>query len=205
MLDALTPAERALLRPLSTPEKIQSFLDTLPINHETGGETHLSVRRVLRERKALCIEGALVAAAALWLHGKKPLLMDLVADKPDLDHVVALYRRGRYWGAISKTNYAVLRYRDPIYHSPREVALSYFHEYFLNDTGRKTLRSYSSPLNLATLDNRWLVAEDDVWELDKALARLPHYPLVPIGTARHLRPASKIERAAGALREWKRA
>jgi hypothetical protein len=204
MLELLSHDERECLLRLSTPEKIQDFLDRLPANLEEKGETHLSVRRVLRERTALCIEGALLAAAALVLQGEPPLIMDLVARKPDVDHVVALYRYKGYWGAISKTNHPVLRYRDPIYRSPREVALSYFHEYFLDSTGEKTLKTYSRPLNLSTQGERWLIAEDDVWELDKALRKLPHYALVPPSARRRLRPASRFERSATAVTEWKK-
>ena len=110
----LTKAEFAILRRLNTPEKIQAYIDAIPQNFEVGGETCLSVRETLRQRRALCIEGAVIAAAALWVNGEPPLLMDLKAEH-DSDHVVTLFRRKGCWGAISKTNHAVLRWRDPVY------------------------------------------------------------------------------------------
>src|SRR3989344_7323650 len=123
----LSPRELRILQKLTTPAKIQDFLDSLPMNHEKKGETHMSPRRVLCEKKAHCIEGALLAAVALWLHGEPPIIMNLSSrlGKGDVDHVVALYKRNGYWGAISKTNHSVLRFRDPIYRTPRELALSY--------------------------------------------------------------------------------
>src|SRR3989344_4797858 len=132
------------LKRLNTPEKIQDFINRLPFNFEKRGETYMSVARSLKTGRIHCFEGALIAAAALWIQGERPLLLDLKPDKSDIDHVVALFRRNGFWGAISKTNHAVLRYREPVYKSIRELAMSYFHEYFLNN-GKKTLRSYSRP------------------------------------------------------------
>src|SRR5690242_7897774 len=103
------------LRPRSTARGVQDFLDQIPINYERGGETCSAVLATLRRNSAHCMEGALVAALGLWMRGQPPLLMDLKTTPDDVDHVVALYRRGRYWGAITKTNHAVLRYREPIY------------------------------------------------------------------------------------------
>src|SRR2546426_5283715 len=125
----LTRAEFAILGRLDAPQRIQLFLNAIPINHEIGGETVLSVREVLRQRRAHCIEGAMLAACALWVHGEPPLVMHLDCHESDFPHVVALFRRAGGWGAISKTNGAPLRYRDPIYRTLRELALSYFHEY----------------------------------------------------------------------------
>ena len=105
------------------------------------------MRGVLRHREAHCIEAALVAACALWIHGERPLVMHLDCAPSDYPHVVALFRRGRAWGAISKSNGAWLRYREPVYRSLRELAMSYFHEYF-DRAGRKTLRSYSRAFDL---------------------------------------------------------
>lgn len=135
----LSPREFATLRRLDTPQKIQAFLNAIPINHEIGGQTILSVREVLRQRRAHCIEGAYFAACALWVHGEPPLVMHLDCDLSDFPHVVALFRRGGHWGAISKTNGTPLRYRDPVYRTLRELVMSYFHEYY-NKRGRKTLR-----------------------------------------------------------------
>src|SRR3989344_6708420 len=133
-----TKQEWQLLASLNSPRKIQDYLDTLGINFEKGGETLRSPREVMKVGEAHCIEGALMAATALWYHDKSPLLLDLVTSKSDFDHVVALFKVGKHWGALSKTNHAVLRYREPVYKSVRELAMSYFHEYFL-DNGKKTL------------------------------------------------------------------
>ncbi|MDP2593496.1 MAG: hypothetical protein Q8P52_02510, partial [bacterium] len=111
----LTKAEFLLLKKLNSPVKIQNFLEKLPINFEADKDTLFSPRGVLKEKKAHCFEGALFAAAALWVNGEKPLIMDLETVEGDDNHVVALFRQGGYWGAISKTNHAVLRYREPVY------------------------------------------------------------------------------------------
>src|SRR5437660_5115047 len=133
----LTPAEFALIRRLDSPRKIQAYLYGLKQNFEVGGDTCRPVRAVLRTESAHCIEGAMLAACAMWIQGEPPLLLDMKADR-DYDHVVALFRRGRCWGAISKTNPAVLRWRDPVYRSLRELAMSYLHEY-ANRRNQKTL------------------------------------------------------------------
>ena len=198
----LTKSEAAVFRRLRTPEKIQDFLDQLPINFETTGRTYFSPRRVLREGRAHCLEGALLAAAALWRGGGPPLLLDLETTLADEPHVVALFRRGGHWGAISKTNHASLRYRDPIYRTVRELALSYFHEYFVNRTGAKVLRRYSRPFNLRRFGAGWVTAEENLDYLVEALAASPHYSLLPPGGASRLRPASALERRAGELTDW---
>src|SRR5437879_8604778 len=119
----LTRAEFLVLARLSTPEKIQGFLDALPANFEIGGQTCLSVREVLRRRRAHCIEGAMLGACALWVHREPPLLMDLRAER-DYDHVVVLFRRNAHWGAMSQTNSTVLRCRDPASRTLPELALA---------------------------------------------------------------------------------
>ncbi|MFL5519985.1 MAG: hypothetical protein ACJ8B6_03545, partial [Gemmatimonadales bacterium] len=174
----LAPAEFAVLRRLNTPYKIQARLNATPINHEIGGETVLSVREVIRQRRAHCIEGAMFAACALWVHGDPPLVMHLDCDISDYPHVIALFRRGGHWGALSKTNGAPLRYRDPIYRTLRELALTYFHEYS-NRRGHKTLRSYSVPFDLRRLDlGEWVTNEKSCWTAHDRLVVLRHYPLI---------------------------
>lgn len=189
----LTRAEYAALRQLTTPAKIQDFVNALPINLERGGDTCLSVRRVLALRRAHCIEAAMLAACALWMHGEPPLLMDLKARR-DFDHVVALFRRGRRWGAIAKSNNVYLRYRDPVYRTLRELAMSYFHEY-ANKRGQKTLRSYSRPFDLRTLDpDIWVTNEKNCWEVAEKLDEARHYSLVTSRQARKLRRWDAVER-----------
>ena len=173
----LTRAEFAVLRKLGTPQKIQAFVNAIPINHEVSGETILSVRQVLAQRRAHCIEAAFVAACALWIHGESPLAMHLDYSPSDDPHVVALFRRHGAWGAISKSNGAHLRYRDPIYRSLRELALSYFHEYF-DRRGCKTLRSYSIAFDLRRIDPALWITQDYMCEAaNTRLAGLRHYSL----------------------------
>src|SRR3989338_6965732 len=149
-----TKAELKLLQKLNTPAKIQDFLERLRANFEKNGETCRSPRMVLLKRSAHCLESAIFAAACLRLMGHKPLILDLKAHRRDLDHVIAPFKINNRWGAISKSNHAVLRYREPIYRNIRELVMSYFHEYFL-DNGQKTLRQYSALLNLNTFENGW--------------------------------------------------
>ena len=199
----LTPAEFRTLARLDTPEKIQAWVDRIPQNFEIGGQTCLSVREVLRQNRALCIEGAVVAACALWINGEPPLLFDLKAER-DSDHVVAIYRRGRCWGAISKTNSPVLRWRDPVYRSLRELAMSYFHEY-TNRRYQKTLRSYSRAFDLRRFDPKlWITNPKHCWDLGWALDAVHHYPLVTRRQQPLLRLRDDIERDAQALKIFKR-
>lgn len=200
----LSKSELKIFKKFSTPIKIQDFLDKIPMNWEKRGETYFSPRRAFKAKKMHCLEGALVAAVALWLRGEKPLLLDLKA-KGDDDHVVALYRRNGYWGAISKTNHAALRFRDPVYKTLRELALSYFHEYFRNRDGKKILVSYSSkPFNLRGLGVKWITAEKNLHYVAEAIDFAPHKQIYPKKNQRFIRPADKLERCAGKIIEWKR-
>ncbi len=199
----LTPIEFRLLRRLVSPAQVQDFLNTIPIRG-SGGDRCRSPRLVLRERSAHCVEGALLGALALRLQGRPPLLLDLRANRRDYDHVVALFRERGAWGAVSHTNHAVLRYREPIYRSIRELALSYFHEYFTND-GRKNLRNFSRPFNLSRFDRRgWATAEKDIWYVPEALDRVKHYTILTPAMVRSLRRADAIEIKAGKLKVWPR-
>jgi hypothetical protein len=189
----LEPWEYRTLARLTTPEKIQAFLDAIPQNFEVGGQTCLSVRGVLRERRAMCIEGAMVAACALWVNGEPPLLFDLKA-RGDYDHVIAVYRRGRCWGAISKTNSIVLRWRDPVYRSLRELAMSYYHEY-ANRRHQKTLHSYSVPYDLRRMQvAEWVTNPKHCWDVGWALEAVRHFPLVGERQRRQVRLRDRLER-----------
>ena len=198
----LDRAEFAVLARLDTPARIQDFVYGLKQNFEVGGETCLTVREVLRERRAHCIEGAMLAACAFWVHGEPPLLLDMRAVN-DFDHVVALYRRHGHWGAISKTNGVFLRSRDPVYRDLRELAMSYFHEY-ANRRNHKTLREYSVPYDLRRLDPKiWVTADKGAWAVAAALDEVRHFSLV---NGRHLRLVSRrdpFERRASALSQYR--
>lgn len=200
----LTKKELSLLRRLNTPGKIQNFLDDIPTNFELNGETNMSPRKTLREGKAHCFEGALIAALALWINGHKPLIMDLKSIHPDVDHVVAPYKINGYWGCVSKTNHATIRYRDPVYKTIRELAMSYFHEWFLDKNGKKTLKSFSEPLDLRKYKKDWVTEEKDLWDLVDILDGLPHFKVAPDKNLKLLRTADTMERKAGKIVEWGR-
>lgn len=200
----LTHEELSILQRFKTPAKIQDFLNTLPMNFEKEGETCMSPRRVLHERKAHCMEGAMFAALALRLAGRRPLIMDLQSAFNDDDHVIAVFEDGGCFGAISKTNHGVLRYREPVYRSPRELAMSYFHEYFL-ESGVKTLRSYSRLVDLSVLDGRgWITSTENVFFVPEYINNVRHFPLVDASRIGKLRKADSIERELGKIVEWKK-
>jgi hypothetical protein len=199
----LTKGEFAVLRRLRTPEKIQDFLYGLQQNFEMQGETCNSVRTVLKQRRAHCIEGAMLAACALWIHGEPPLLLDLQATR-DFDHVVALFRRNGRWGAISKTNGIGLRWRDPVYRTLRELAMSYVHEYY-NKRDHKTLRTYSLPYDLRRMQPaEWVTAEDGAWDLVDHLEALRHFDLMGGRHVRSLVRRDPFEREVGALLQFRK-
>ena len=196
----LQTSELRLLHRLSTPRKIQDYLETLRAND--GHDTCRSPRNVIRTRRAHCIEGAMLAALALRIHGHRPLIVDFESAPHDLDHVVAVFKSHGHWGAISKTNHAVLRYREPVYRSIRELALSYFHEYFDGD-GRKTMRTYSRPVDLARFDRQgWITSDEDVWYVAEHLVDIPHIPILSRAQLAGLRLADPIECKAGELVQW---
>ncbi len=177
----------------------------MPSNVLNSNEhTMRSPRYVIQTRKAHCVEGAMLAAACLAYHGREPLLMDLESSNDDYDHVIAVFKEAGRWGAISKTNYPVLRWRDPIYTSPRELAISYFHEYFL-DNGKKTLLRWGGPFNLKKFKPaKWVTTEGDIDWVPEALGKAPHSPFAPASMIKKLRKASKIEIEATLKREWTR-
>jgi hypothetical protein len=177
-----TPSELRKLRGLRTPSGIQRFLDDLPY-HLAG--TAWSPRTVLHEKTAHCLEGAIFAAAALRVLRFPPLILDLEADQ-DTDHVIAVFKLRGHWGAVAKSNFAGCRYREPVYRTLRELALSYFNTYF-NLRGERTLRRYSRPVNLARFDNRnWMASEKAIWFIAEYLCDISHQPLLKRGLEKHL-------------------
>ena len=196
--DTFTAAERAVFRRLRSPEKIQRFLDDLAYNKEPDGPTCRSPRRVLRDRTGHCMEGALFGAAALRMLGHPPLLLDLEAVRDD-DHVLAIFRLRRCWGAVAKSNFSGLRYREPVYRTLRELVMSYFEHYY-NLRREKTLRHYSRPVNLRRFDRiAWMTAEEDVWPVPEYLCTIRHTALMPLRLVRHLGRVDARLFAAGLL------
>jgi hypothetical protein len=163
---------------------VQRFLDGIPY-HLAG--TAWSPRRVLRARTAHCLEGAIFAAVALRALGYPPLLLDLEAVR-DTDHVLAVFRVRGHWGAIGKSNFSGLRYREPVYRSTRELAMSYFDDY-VNYGGERTLRAMSRPIDLRRFDRAhpgWMTSERDLWFVPEHLLAVPHRRLVSPGMERAL-------------------
>ena len=215
-----TKKEKDLLKKLNTPAKVQDFLNGLKFNFEEHDEfpqgqssrklsrklkkkeTLKSPLFTLRVRKAHCLEGALLGAYILSLHKFTPYLLHLKTTKNDFDHVVAPFKISGLWGALSKTNHAVLRYREPIYRNVRELVMSYFHEYFLDD-GKKTLRQYSKLLNLNTFEKNWATLEGDLWGIDQELDRIKHFSILQKTAIVKLRKADEVEIKAGKVVEFK--
>src|SRR4026208_561715 len=169
-----TPTELRQLRALKTPTGVQRFLDSLPYHL---ADTAWSPRKVLQKRTAHCLEGAIFGAAALRVLGFPPLLWDLEAVN-DTDHVLAIFKVRGHWGAVAKSNFTGCRYREPVYRTLRELAMSYFNIYF-NLRGERTLRRYSRPVNLARFDHRnWMTTEKPIWFIAEHLCEIPHISLL---------------------------
>jgi hypothetical protein len=170
----LSRAELRVLRRLKTPFGVQRFLDELPYNL---GYTARSPKHVLHERIASCLEGGIFAAAALRVLGFPPLIFDLEAEQ-DTDHVVAIFKVRGHWGAVAKSNFTGCRYREPVYRTLRELAMSYFNTYF-NLRFKRTLRRYSRPVNLARFDHlAWMTTDKPVWFIAEHLCEISHISLL---------------------------
>ncbi len=181
---------------LDSPIKIQDFLDGLPYSTE---DTYRCPRSVLRDRQADCFDGALFAAAALRHIGHPPLILNMLPNNRDDDHVVALYKRAGCWGAVGKSNYFGLRFREPIYRTVRELVMSYFELYF-NVRGEKTLRSYTGPLNLQSFDKlNWMVSDEPLEAIADRLDEIRRVPLITRRMAARLSLADKRSYQAGML------
>lgn len=179
--------ELAVFRKLSTPQKIQRFLDEeVGYNKEKDGETCRSPRRVLRDRLAHCAEGAYFAAAALRMLGHPPLIVDLMAVRDD-DHLLAVFQQDGCWGAVAKSNYSGLRFREPVYRTVRELVMSYFANYY-NLKGELTLREFSRPVNLSRFDRiRWMISETDLFQIGDYFYTVPHFPVMSVAMTRKRR------------------
>ena len=190
-----TPAELRKLRSLKTPYGIQRLLDEQPYHL---ADSAWSPRRVLRENTSHCYEGALFAAAALRANGYPPLIVDLEAEQ-DTDHVIAVYRVDGHWGSIAKSNYTGCRYREPVYRSLRELALSYFEVYF-NLRGERTLRTFSRPVHMKRFDHLgWMTTDKPVWFVAEYLLTISHTSLITPVQAKRLHRLDNRSFRAGCL------
>ncbi|HEY1270586.1 MAG TPA: hypothetical protein VGF08_01315 [Terriglobales bacterium] len=182
-----TPKELRKLRSLKNPDGIQRFLDDMPYHL---ADTAWSPRLVLREQTSHCLEGAIFGAAALRANGYPPLILDLEAEH-DTDHVLAIYKVKGHWGAVAKSNYAGCRYREPVYRSLRELAMSYFNLYF-NLRRERTLRTFSRPVNLARFDQQqWMTTDKPIWFIVYYLLEIPHFKLLKPGMSKRLHRIDK--------------
>lgn len=189
----LTSAERALWRGLTSPARIQAFLDETPYS---GEERYRSPLTFLRDRAGHCFDGALFAAAALRRLGHPPVIVDLLPGDDD-DHVLAVYRRGPHWGAVAKSNFAGLRFREPIYRDLRELVMSYFEDFY-NLNGAKTLRGYTRPLNLAAYDRvGWMWSDERLDDIGVKLGEIKSYKVLTPAQVRALQPKDKRGYDAG--------
>lgn len=192
---AFAPAELRKLRGLKNPHGIQQFLDDQPYHL---ADTAWSPRRVLRENTSHCFEGATFAAAALRVIGHPPLVIDLEAEH-DTDHVIAVFKQHGHWGAIAKSNYTGCRYREPVYRTLRELAMSYFDVYF-NQRRERTLRTFSNPVNLARFDRlSWMTTGQPLWFIAEYLFTIRHFPLLKAHMAKRLHRLDQRSFRAGCL------
>jgi hypothetical protein len=187
---ALTDHERGVMATLTTPRAIQDFLDGCAYSSDPYYRCPL---RVLRERRAHCFDGALFAAAALRRLGHPPRILDLLSDGRDDEHLLALFKADGRWGALAQSNFSGLRYREPVYSSVRELAMSYFEPYF-NLARERTLVGYTGPLSLAPFDRlRWTVSDEHLERIAERTERGRRVELIT--TAMHDRLTSVDEKS----------
>ena len=190
-----TSEEKEFLNGFSTPWDIQVYLDSIEYNPNYECR---SPRWVIRKRSAHCFEGALFAAAALHFIGYKPLIVDMKAFNDD-DHVIAVFREDGYWGAVAKSNFTSLRFREPVYRTLRELIMSYF-DFFFNINGEKSLRSYSLPLDLTSFNKmNWATTDEDLEYIGDKIESLYHFPVVSEKMIKKLSTASESVIKAGLL------
>ncbi len=171
-----------LFATFTIPKKIQEFLDGLEYSDE---ERYRCPLNVLKDRKAHCFDGAMFGAAALRNLGYPPLLVEIVPNEHDDDHILAVFRQKKYWGAVAKSNFVGLRYREPVYKTLRELIMSYFESYF-NVEGERTMVGYSAPLNLQRFDKlNWLAIDEVMDTIGDALETGRKYRIVPTSILRN--------------------
>jgi hypothetical protein len=190
LFSRFSSAHLGVLKRLSTPQKVQDFLDYELHFNDDPGSACLSPLGVLKARRAHCIEGAMLSAAAFLFHGRQPLLLDLRADSTDDDHVIAPFREKRLWGAVAQSSFCGLRYREPIYGSVAELAKSYF-EFYYGGSGKKTLREFSAAFDAAALPPEWLYCADAGF-VSGILDGAKHYRIPGVRQGKKLRRADSL-------------
>lgn len=193
-INELNPQEQKIISDLNSPYQIQRFLDSIPYSIESIYRCPL---RVLRDSMAHCFDGALFAAAVLRQIGYPPLILDMIPDSRDDDHLLALYKQDGHWGAIAKSNFSGLRFREPIFRNLRELVLSYFEQYY-NTEYEKTLRGYTIPLNLKTFDSgNWMIKDATLEQIALKLDQIKRYILLTPQMAARLSPVDERLYKAG--------
>ena len=192
----LSSAEHRILARLTTPNKIQNFLDEIDYSIE---ETNRCPLQVLRDRMANCFDGAVFASAMLSRLGYLPLILDMLPNDRDDDHVLAVYKRNDHWGAIAKSNFAGLRFREPVYRTLWELVMSYFEQYY-NVAREKTLRAYTRPLNLRAFDKyQWMTCNDTMKRIEQGLCKMQPIRLLTRHMIAGLSQVDERSRQAGLL------
>jgi len=190
-----TSAELKILDRLDSPPKIQKFLDSLLYSSESR---YRAPRTVLSDRIAHCYDGAVFAAMALRRLGYPPLIVDMDGVRDD-DHVLALFKRNGRFGALAKSNFTGLRYREPVYASLRELVMSYFESYY-NVAREKTLRQYTRPLNLAAFDSLdWNYSDAALDVIGDRLSEIRIFKIMSPAMERSLSPVDKRTFDAGLI------
>ena len=186
-IESFNSNEIAFFKKLKSPTGIQLFLNE---THYNPDYITCSPRKIIQIRKANCFEGALFAAAALRVMGHKPVIVDLMAENDD-DHVIAIFKQNNCYGAVAKSNTTVLRFREPVYKTIRELVMSYFDFYF-NTNGEKSLRSYSIPVDLSKFDkHNWMTTDNDLEFIGDYLFTIKHYPMLTKKMIKELSMADK--------------
>jgi hypothetical protein len=192
----LSPTERSFMDRLDSPAKIQAFLNTIPYSEDHFYRCPL---RVLRDRKGHCFDGALFAAAAFRHIGLPPLILELIPNERDDDHILAIFKKDRHWGAVAQSNFSGLRYREPVYLGLRELVMSFFEDHF-NAAGEKTLRAYRGPIDLSAFDRLdWMASDAGLDELSDGMDRYRVRPLLTDGMAASLELVDERSLQAGLL------
>jgi hypothetical protein len=192
----LTSSEQKLLDGLNSPIKIQSYINKIPYSAD---EFYRCPLRVLREQKAHCFDGALLAAMALRRIGHPPLILELIPNRHDDDHILALFKQSDHWGAVAQSNFTGLRYREPVYRSLRELVMSYFEDFF-NSAGEKTLVGYRGPINLKVFDQLdWMTSDTGLEKLSTDMDRYCIHPVISSEMAASLARVDERRLRAGLL------